>query len=923
MKRIGLLIVLLIIPLGTIGVRARAQSIPQTLARQLLAQLTPEERIGQLFLVTFTGTDTGANSAIYDLIARRHIGGVVLLAANDNFTAPPDTVRNAYRLIAELQTIEWRASQGEIADANGQPVIGSYIPLFISVSQNGDGYPGDELLSGLTPLPSAMALGATWNPSLAEEAGSTAGRELSALGFNLFFGPSLDVLENPALVVGNNLGARVYGGDPYWVGEMGRAYIRGLHTGSNGRILVIARHFPGRGSADRPITEEIATIRKSLEQLKQIELAPFFAVTGNAPTPQSAADGLLLSHIRYQGFQGNIRATTRPISFDQQALKLILDLPALATWRQNGGLLVSDDLGTQAVRRFYTPTGQNFSGRVVARDAFLAGNDLLYLGNITSSDAENNYQTVLRILDFFAQKYREDAAFAQRVDESVLRILTHKFRLYPRFELDRVLPAESALENLGKASDVTFRVAQQAVTLLSPDPQDLDAVLPDPPGPRDVILFLTDSRAVRQCSKCPETPLLPPIALRDAVLTLYGPRAGGQVSASRLRTYALDDVSLLLQQAPQAESLVADFQNASWIVISILDSSPDSPQGVTLRRLLSERQDLLRNKRVILFAFEAPYYLDATDISKLTAYYALYSKSPPFVEVAARVLFQELPATGALPVSVSGVGYDLFSATAPDPNQVIALFIDSTAALTSTVTDAAEPTGPSMLRVGDTIALRTGVILDHNRHPVPDGTGVRFTLTARSDGSILQQIDSNTVQGVARAIFRMDRVGSFEIRAVSESSTTSDVIQVEVTSEGGEINIVTEAPATLAAPTSAAVALPTPTLAVAEASQTREVTAGLWLSATLLLGGFCYLVFALGNLFISSRWGTRMALCALLGGAIGYNYMALHLPGSVSLLEKGAWGSTIALSLCGALLGTLAGWLWWRAVNAPEKRADQ
>lgn len=921
MKRIGFLVILLAITFSAIGVRA--QSIPETLARHLLAQLTPEERVGQLFLVTFVGTDTSANSTIYDLIARRHIGGVVLTAANDNFTAPPDTVRNAYHLIAQLQTIEWQASQGEIADPSGQPLTGAYIPLFIGISQNGDGYPGDEILSGLTPLPSAMALGATWNPSLAEEAGSIAGRELSALGFNLLLGPALDVLENPALVANNDLGARVYGGDPYWVGEMGRAYTRGLHTGSNGRMLVVAMHFPGRGSADRPITEEIATIRKSLEQLKQIELAPFFAVTGNAPTPESTVDGLLLSHIRYQGFQGNIRATTRPISFDQQALKLILDLPALATWRQNGGLLVSDDLGTQAVRRFYAPSGQNFSGRMVARDAFLAGNDLLYLGNITSSDAEDSYQTVLRILDFFAQKYREDAAFAQRVDESVLRILTHKFRLYPRFELERVLPNESALAKLGSASDITFRVAQQAVTLLSPDLQDLDAVLPDPPGPRDVILFLTDSRTVRQCSKCPDTSLLSPTALRDAVLTLYGPRAGGQVSASRLRTYTFDDIHLLLQQAPQAEPLVADFQNASWVVISILDSRPNSPQGMALRRLFSERQDLLRNKRLILFAFEAPYYLDATDISKLTAYYALYGKSSPFVEVAARVLFQELPATGALPVSVSGIGYDLFSATAPDPSQVIALFLDSTMDLTPTATDSAAPTNPPVVHIGDTIALRTGILLDHNHHPVPDGTGVRFTLTARSDGSILQQVDASTVQGIARATFRIDRAGAFEIRAASEPATNSDVIQIEATSEGSEITIVTETPAILATPTSAESLSPTPLPVPAEPPKTREVTAGIWLSATLLIGSLCYLVFALGNVFISSRWGIRLALCALLGGAIGYNYMALHLPGSVGLLAKNAWGSTISFSIGGAILGALAGWFWWRVVNAPEKQSNQ
>ena len=165
---------------------------------------------------------------------------------------------------------------------------------------------------------------------------------------------------------------------------MGRAYVAGLHSGSDNQLLVIAKHFPGVGGSDRLPEEEVSTVRKSLEQLKQIELAPFFAVTGNADSPESTVDGLLVSHIRYQGFQGNIRATTRPISFDPQALNQILALPQFAAWQSEGGLIISDDLGTQAVSEFYATGGGQFSARTAARDAFLAGNDMLYLGNINS-----------------------------------------------------------------------------------------------------------------------------------------------------------------------------------------------------------------------------------------------------------------------------------------------------------------------------------------------------------------------------------------------------------------------------------------------------------------------------------------------------------------------------------------------------------
>ncbi len=80
---------------------------------------------------------------------------------------------------------------------------------------------------------------------------------------------------------------------------------------------VIAQNFPGTGNSDRSPDDEVATVRKSLDQLTQIELAPFFSVTSLAAGDPGRIDGVMVSHIRYQGFQGNIRATTKPISLTQ------------------------------------------------------------------------------------------------------------------------------------------------------------------------------------------------------------------------------------------------------------------------------------------------------------------------------------------------------------------------------------------------------------------------------------------------------------------------------------------------------------------------------------------------------------------------------------------------------------------------------
>ncbi len=101
-------------------------------------------------------------------------------------------------------------------------------------------------------------------------------------------------------------------------------------------------------------------------------------------------------------------------------------VPELASWRQGGGLLLSDDLGSQAIRKYYDSTGQAYDPRQVARSALLGGSDILYADNFTALGDTDSYTTLIRVLDFLVQKYREDPAFAQRVDLSVLRILIPK-----------------------------------------------------------------------------------------------------------------------------------------------------------------------------------------------------------------------------------------------------------------------------------------------------------------------------------------------------------------------------------------------------------------------------------------------------------------------------------------------------------------
>jgi beta-N-acetylhexosaminidase len=362
---------------------------------------------------------------------------------------------------------------------------------------------------------------------------------------------------------------------------------------------------------------------------------------------------------------------------------------------------------------------------------------------------------------------------------------------------------------------------------------------------------------------------------------------------------------------------------ASWVVISLADV--DGGQISLLRRLFDERPDLLRNKNVILFSFTAPYYLDATDISKLSAYYVLYSKQPAFVDVAARLLFQQVSLQGASPVSIPAVEYDLITETSPDASQVISLALDQeeASAVAEGVTPTVGPTQVPQYRIGDTIAVRAGPILDHNHHIVPDGTVAQFTMSTRADsGGILKQVDATTVNGIARASFVIDKPGSVEIKVVSEPALVSEGLQFEASNEGAvAVTVVVPVVTTTLQPV-----LPTPTIMVDISPWVTPEgypRLGGWLLTLLALFGSVGLAFWAVSKIVSVRWGVRWALFIMIGGLLGYNYLALGSSSVANWIatEAGATG-VLVLTFMGELIGGIAAWIWMQWFSEPESRAD-
>ena len=134
------------------------------------------------------------------------------------------------------------------------------------------------------------------------------------------------------------------------------------------------------------------------------------------------------------------------------------------------------------------------------------------------------------------------------------------------------------MANLGKSDAITFEVARQAATLVSPDKLDLETVLPTAPLVNDHILFLTDTRNGNQCSTCADQPMLAVDALQNAIFRLYGSQAGGQVIAGRLISYSFDTLAEILSGGLGNPELEDSLNQSNWVIINMLNAEPEQPQ---------------------------------------------------------------------------------------------------------------------------------------------------------------------------------------------------------------------------------------------------------------------------------------------------------------------------------------------------------
>ncbi|MFG2119047.1 glycoside hydrolase family 3 N-terminal domain-containing protein [Streptomyces sp. NPDC048710] len=119
---------------------------------------------------------------------------------------------------------------------------------------------------GATAYPVPLAWGAAFDPALVEELGRHIGRDLRSVGVHQGLAPVLDVVRDPRW----GRVEETIGEDPYLVGTIGAAYVRGLESAG---IVATLKHFAGYASSAG--ARNLAPVRAGVREFADVTLPPF------------------------------------------------------------------------------------------------------------------------------------------------------------------------------------------------------------------------------------------------------------------------------------------------------------------------------------------------------------------------------------------------------------------------------------------------------------------------------------------------------------------------------------------------------------------------------------------------------------------------------------------------------------------------
>lgn len=333
--------------------------------------------IGQMVLVGFPGrqpSDAGVRNVARQL-EDGAVGGVILMSRN---IESPAQVRRLTRHLAQA---------GE-----GRPTP------FIGVDQEGGYVQRLARTKGFKTHPSAERLGARNDPQGAYSAYRDLALELREYGFNLNFGPVVDLNNNPANPIIGRL-KRSFGKNPEHVSAFAKAFVF-AHNESG--VLTAAKHFPGHGSSETDSHDELVDISQSWTEK---ELRPYRRLI-----EAQAIDMIMVGHLSHPSFSDTPET---PVSLSNKGVTDVL-----RDSMNYDGVVITDDLDMRGVRQ-----NTSFEERIVG--AVEAGNDILLISNSNGYDSD----LAERVRSVIRQAIDAGRLSVERIRASYQRIMALKDEL--------------------------------------------------------------------------------------------------------------------------------------------------------------------------------------------------------------------------------------------------------------------------------------------------------------------------------------------------------------------------------------------------------------------------------------------------------------------------------------------------------------
>ena len=340
-------------------------------AARVLAPMTQEQRIGQLFLLGLANDQLG--SAEQSAIRTFHFGSVWFVEQSAGGAIAIRAVADAVQALATPETT-------------------ASIRFFVAANQEG-GIIQSLSGPGFSTIPSALDQSAI-DPATLQSSAALWGLELASAGVNLNFAPVLDVVPPGTDAQNAPIGAlkRGYGHDPASVSAHALAFIRGME---NAGIATTGKHFPGLGRVTGN-TDFAAVVVDDVTTTTDPYVAPFRdAITAGIPIPM-----VMVALAKYQRIDPAELAVFSPTVM-RQMLRSSLGFT---------GVVVSDDLGA-------TVAVANIPASDRAIGFLAAGGDFIISKTIAPANA---------MATAIAARASSDAAFKARVDDAALRIIRAK-----------------------------------------------------------------------------------------------------------------------------------------------------------------------------------------------------------------------------------------------------------------------------------------------------------------------------------------------------------------------------------------------------------------------------------------------------------------------------------------------------------------